>query len=110
MEERHGRQRIHDHCWIDWDRQGVWRFRQFIPLPPRTFRILAYLVTQANRVVTLDELCQVGWNESRTVWDLQPHIHRIRVAIETQPHRPRWLVTRRAGGYLLRMDPHAKPA
>jgi hypothetical protein len=32
------------------------------------------------------------------------------VAIETQSHRPRWLVTRRAGGYLLRMDPHAKPA
>lgn len=110
MEEHHGRQRIHDHCWIDWDQQGVWRFRQFIALPPRTFRILAYLVTQANRVVTLEELWRVGWGESRTVWDLQPHIHRIREAIEAQPHRPRWLITRRAGGYLLRIEQHSQLA
>ncbi len=103
-EETHGRQRIHAECWIDWDQQGVWRHRHFIPLPPRTFKILAYFVRHANQVVTQNELFAIGWGEPRSRWDLQDHLHRIRAVIESDPHHPRWLVTRRGGGYLLHVD------
>ena len=103
-EETHGRQRIHADCWIDWDQQGIWRHRHFIPLPPRTFKILAYFVRHANQVVTQDELFAIGWGEPRSRWDLQDHIHRIRMAIEPHPHHPRWLVNRRNSGYELRLE------
>ena len=99
-----GRQRIHAHCWVDWNRQGIWRDRRFIALPFRTFRMLAYMVQHSERVVTQNELSAIGWGEARTIWDLQAHIHRIRTAIESDPHHPRWLVTRRGGGYLLHTD------
>ncbi|MCL4520436.1 MAG: helix-turn-helix domain-containing protein [Firmicutes bacterium] len=100
-EATHGRQRLHADCWIDWDQQGIWRHRHFIPLPPRTFQILAYLVRHANQVVTPDALFVAGWGESRKPWDLYAQIHHLRQVMEPHPQHPRWLVTRRGGGYLL---------
>lgn len=106
----HGKQRLHAGCWIDRAQQGVWQHRQFVPLPARTFAILAYLVDHANHIVTHAELFAVGWGEPRTVWDLQVHIHRIRQIIEPHPHQPRWLITRRDEGYLLHVEPLSQHA
>ncbi len=66
MAERHGRQRIHADCWIDWDQQGIWRDQAFVPLPVRTFQLLACLVQHANQVVPQGVLFAVGWDEPRT--------------------------------------------
>lgn len=106
----HGRQQIHAGCWIDWDQQGVWQHRHFIPLPFRTFQILSYLAEHSEHVVSQAALFSVGWGESRTLWDLQIHIHRIRMAIESDLHHPQWLVTRRDGGYVLHLEKASKHA
>ncbi len=105
-----GKQRIHADCWIDWDQQGIWRHRQFMLLPPRTFQILAHLVRHANQVVTQDTLFAVGWGESRKPWDLYAQIHHLRQVIEPDPHDPRWLVTRHGGGYLLHVESFSQHA
>lgn len=89
---------------MDWDRQGIWHHHTFYPLPARTWRILAHLLDHANQVVTQEALFRAGWGDIRNLWDLQVHIHRIREAIEPHPHHPRWLVTRRGGGYLIQVE------
>ena len=88
---------------IDFALQGVWRGTGFIPLPPRTFAILAYLARHADAVIPTEQLLAVGWpDEPRVPDDLSRHIHRIRHAIEGHPHYPRILVHRRGAGYCLR--------
>ena len=99
-----------DHCqvitpWIgiDFAQQGVWRGARFIPLPVRTFAILAYLARHRGTVIPTQQLLAVGWpDEPRVPDDLTRHIHRIRHAIEVHPNRPRILVNRRGAGYCLR--------
>ncbi len=104
MELPQGRQRIHAHCWVDWDQQGIWQNQQFVPLPLRTLRLLACLMQHENQVVSHSLLFTVGWDEARSRWDLQTHIHRLRLAIELDPHHPQWLVTRHGSGYLLHRE------
>ena len=88
---------------IDFALQGVWRGTRFIPLPPRTFAILAYLGRHADAVIPTEQLLAVGWpGELRVSDDLSRHIHRIRHAIEVHPNHPRILVNRRGAGYCLR--------
>ena len=104
------RLRIHAGCWVDVDQQGIWRQRHLHPLPYRTWLIVDCLMHHANHLVAQDVLYQVGWGERRNVWDLQDHIHRIRGLIEPVPHRPRWLITRRHVGYMLRVAAPSSPA
>ncbi len=88
---------------IDFAQQGVWRGARFIPLPARTFEILACLAHHPNTVVSIEQLLAVGWHgEPRVPNDLSRHIHRIRQAIEVHPHSPRILVNRRGVGYCFR--------
>lgn len=88
---------------IDFHQQGVWRSKRFIPLPPRTFAILAYLTRHPNTVISNNQLLAVGWpGESRLPSDLTRHIRRIRHAIEIDGHQPRVLITRWGAGYCFR--------
>ncbi len=87
---------------VDFAKLGVWRGTRFIPLPARTFAILAYLARHPNVVIPTDQLLAVGWpDEPRMPDDLTRHIHRIRQAIEIHPHHPKILVNRRRSGYCL---------
>ena len=42
----------------------LWRGEQLVPLPPKPFAVLAYLVTHAGQVVTKDELREAVWPET----------------------------------------------
>lgn len=87
---------------VDSHREGLWRGRKFYELPPRTFRILLYLVEHANTVVPHEALLHVGWpDEPRVAQDLYRHIRRIRRVIEAHPETPFYLVTRKGRGYML---------
>lgn len=93
---------------VDPNQQGIWRVQHFVPLPPRTYRILTCFLDHPHRILSAHLLLRVGWPEEiRTAADLFPQIHRIRQAIEPDPRRPQLLVTRRAAGYLLQVTPVA---
>ncbi|MCL6562468.1 MAG: helix-turn-helix domain-containing protein [Firmicutes bacterium] len=88
---------------LDLAAQGLWHGRRFQPLSPVPFRILAYLAQHPNQVIPDRQLLAVGWpGEIRDAMDLYRQIYRIRKAIEPQPARPRWLLTHKNAGYLLR--------
>lgn len=93
---------------VDCQQQGVWRAHRFAPLPARTYRILACFLDHPHQILPESLLLHVGWPEDiRTASDLFPQIHRIRQAIELDPHHPQLLVTRREAGYLLQATPVA---
>lgn len=97
--------RLTEGITIDCDLQGVWRDDQLIPLPVRTWAILAYLVRHPNTVIHHEQLLAFGWpGEPRVADDLVRHIHRIRRAIERSPRQPAVLLTRRGAGYWLRFS------
>jgi PAS domain S-box-containing protein len=75
-----------------------------LDLTAREFDLLAYLVARPGHVFSRDELLRAVW-QSTTEWQ-QPatvteHIRRLRVKIETEPRRPRILLTVRGAGYRL---------
>ena len=75
-----------------------------LPLKPKAFELLAFLVANPGQVFTRDQLLERVWGydyagETRTV---DVHVHWLRSAIEADPGRPELLRTVRGVGYVLR--------
>ena len=93
---------IHSNCWVDRDLQAVWHAGKCTGLSPRAWILLTTLLNHAAILVPNRVLLQAGWPESgATMLDLYPYIHRLRQAIEPNPARPQWIMTRRGVGYVL---------
>ncbi len=75
-----------------------------VPLKPKVFELLAFLVRNAGQVFTRDQLLERVWGydyagETRTV---DVHVHWLRGAIEQDPATPRFVHTVRGVGYVFR--------
>ncbi len=75
-----------------------------VPVKPKVFELLAFLIGHAGQVVTRDQLLEQVWGydyagETRTV---DVHIHWLRAAIEAEPSHPTLVQTIRGVGYVLR--------
>jgi len=77
-----------------------------IDLTNREFDLVSFLASSPRRVFSADQLlkevwgAEPGWQSPNTVSE---HVYRIRRHLETDPRRPRWIVTVRGAGY--RFDP-----
>lgn len=76
-----------------------------LPLKPKAFELLAFLVRNSGQVFSREQLLEKVWDydyagESRTV---DVHVHWLRSAIEADPSHPRYLQTVRGVGYVLRL-------
>ncbi len=74
---------------------------EFVELPPKEFDLLAYLVEQAGRVLTRQQLIDEVWGtdyvgDTKT---LDVHIRRLRTKIERNPTEPERIQTVRGVGY-----------
>jgi DNA-binding response OmpR family regulator len=75
-----------------------------VPLKPKAFDLLAFLVRNPGQVFTRDQLLEHVWGydyagETRTV---DVHVHWLRTRIETDPANPEYLHTVRGTGYVFR--------
>jgi DNA-binding response OmpR family regulator len=75
-----------------------------LPVKPKAFELLAFLVRNPGQVFTRDQLLEHVWGydyggESRTV---DVHIHWLRSQIEDDPGHPLYLHTVRGVGYVFR--------
>ncbi len=71
-----------------------------VKLTSLEFRLLAYLVQNAGRVVSKQELFEKVWGDRFTGdGTLNVHIRRIREAIEREPGRPEYILTVWGDGY-----------
>jgi DNA-binding response OmpR family regulator len=75
-----------------------------LPVKPKAFELLAFLVRNPGQVFTRDQLLEHVWGydyagESRTV---DVHVHWLRSQIEDDPGHPLYLHTVRGVGYVFR--------
>ena len=77
---------------------------QTLPVKPKAFELLAFLLRHPGQVFTRDQLLEHVWGydfagESRTV---DVHVHWLRAEIEADPAAPAYLHTVRGVGYVFR--------
>jgi DNA-binding response OmpR family regulator len=80
---------------------------QPLPIKPKAFELLAFLLRNPGQAFTRDQLLERVWGyayggETRTV---DVHVHWLRQVIEDDPRQPRLLETVRGVGYVLRLPP-----
>ena len=75
-----------------------------LPMKPKVFDLLAFLLRHPGQVVSRDQLLEQVWGydypgETRTV---DVHVHWLRSAVEPEPSSPTLIQTVRGVGYVLR--------
>jgi DNA-binding winged helix-turn-helix (wHTH) protein len=78
----------------------LWRDGDRVPIAPKGFDVLAYLVTHAGRVVTQDEILEALWPETYVNPEvLRKYILEIRRALGDRPKNPEFIETLPKRGY-----------
>ncbi len=93
-----------DRVQVDLGGHRLLRDGQVLPVKPKAFELLAFLIRHPGQVFTRDQLLENVWGydyagETRTV---DVHIHWLRRQIEDDPEHPRYLHTVRGVGYVFR--------
>lgn len=88
---------------VDFDTAEVIRDGERIRLTNKERDIIMALHGNANRIMTIDRLCECVWGDNLYGYEnsLMAHIRRIREKIERNPSQPRFLVTVKGIGYKL---------
>jgi TolB-like protein/DNA-binding winged helix-turn-helix (wHTH) protein/Tfp pilus assembly protein PilF len=85
---------------LDTTNHLLWRDGVRVPLAPKAFDVLAYLVEHAGRVVTQDEILESLWSESYVNPEiLRKYILEIRKALGDRPDNPEFIETFPKRGY-----------
>ena len=86
---------------IDFDARQATTHGRTVRLTPKEFELLSYLVARPNRTITHRELLQGVWGPDYgdELEYLRVFINRLRKKIETDPSKPRFLLTDAWSGY-----------
>jgi two-component system KDP operon response regulator KdpE len=89
---------------VDLEKRQVWVGKREIHLTPIEYKVLALLARHAGKVVTQRQLLLDVWGQAR---DEQTHylriyIHQLRQKLESNPARPKYLITEAGVGYRLK--------
>jgi two-component system KDP operon response regulator KdpE len=77
---------------------------QPVHLSPREYDILALLVKHAGRVLTHRHILGQLWGAGGDVQQLRVYVRQVRQKIETDPERPRHILTETGVGYRLAVE------
>ena len=78
----------------------LWRNGDRVPVPPKGFDVLAYLVDRAGQVVTQDEILEALWPETYVNPEvLRKYILEIRKTLGDRPDKPEFIETLPKRGY-----------
>ena len=89
---------------VDLAGHRILRDGQEVPVKPKVFELLAFLLRHPGQVLSRDQLLEHVWGydypgETRTV---DVHVHWLRAAVEPDPTDPALIQTVRGAGYVLR--------
>lgn len=90
-------------CSVNFDTAQVTKGGITIPLTNKERDILRALYGNANRIMTLEQLCTAVWGDNLYGYEnsLMAHIRRLREKIEANPSKPVSIVTVKGIGYKL---------
>src|SRR5260370_35949348 len=78
----------------------LWRAEGRVPLTPKAFDVLRYLVEHAERLVTQDEILEAIWPETYVNPEgIKQYIRGIRKALGADPEKPSYIETFPRRGY-----------
>ncbi|HRQ24432.1 MAG TPA: response regulator [Anaerolineales bacterium] len=90
---------------MDVSRRLVTLDEKEIALTPTEYELLKALITHAGKVITHRQLLKLVWGENYDdMHILRVNISNLRRKIETDPARPRYIVTESGVGYRVRVD------
>jgi DNA-binding winged helix-turn-helix (wHTH) protein/predicted ATPase len=85
---------------LDPETACLWQAEQLLPLSPRPFAVLAYLVARAGKVVTKDELLEAVWPETAVSEGvLKTCLGQIRQVLGETARTPQYIATVHRRGY-----------
>jgi TolB-like protein/DNA-binding winged helix-turn-helix (wHTH) protein/tetratricopeptide (TPR) repeat protein len=85
---------------LDTENHLLWRNGDRVPIAPKAFDVLAYLVEHAGRVVTQDEILEALWSETYVNPEvLRKYILEIRKTLGDRPDKPEFIETYPKRGY-----------
>jgi TolB-like protein/DNA-binding winged helix-turn-helix (wHTH) protein/Tfp pilus assembly protein PilF len=85
---------------LDTENHLLWRNGDRVPVAPKGFDVLAYLVEHAGRVVTQDEMLEALWSETYVNPEvLRKYILELRRALGDRPDKPEFIETLPKRGY-----------
>ena len=94
---------VHDFgdCRLDTGARTFTRAGKDVPLSPKEFELLAYLVANAGRALSRDTIMATVWGYDRTVTlrSIDRFVNALRGKIEPDPAAPRFITTVREFGY-----------
>ena len=94
---------VHDFgdCRLDTAARTFTRAGKDVPLSPKEFELLAYLVANAGRALSRDTIMATVWGYDRTVTlrSIDRFVNALRGKIEPDPAAPRFITTVREFGY-----------
>jgi DNA-binding response OmpR family regulator len=93
-----------DRVQVDLAGHRLLRDGETLPIKPKAFELLTFLIRHPGQVFTRDQLLERVWGydyagETRTV---DVHIHWLRSQVEVDPSLPRFIHTVRGVGYVFR--------
>jgi len=85
---------------LDMANHFLWRDGDRVPLAPKGFDVLAYLVEHVGQVMTQDEILEALWPETYVNPEvLRKYIQEIRKALGDRPDKPEFIETLPKRGY-----------
>jgi DNA-binding response OmpR family regulator len=100
-----------DHLKIDLLKRQVFVQGQPVKLTTTEYRLLAFMLQNANRVISFDHLLQHVWGpQYRDSIDyVHVYISRLRQKLEPDPKNPQYFVTQHGVGYRFQKDMRSWP-
>src|ERR1700738_1161589 len=85
---------------LDTANQALWHGENRVPIPPKAYDVLRYLVENPGRLVTQDELLEALWPETYVNPEiLRKYILDIRKILGDRPDKPMFIETVTKRGY-----------
>jgi TolB-like protein/DNA-binding winged helix-turn-helix (wHTH) protein/Tfp pilus assembly protein PilF len=85
---------------LDTENHILWRNGERVPIAPKAFDVLAYLVGHVGQLVTQDELLEALWSETYVNPEvLRKYILEVRKALGDRPDKPEFVETLPKRGY-----------
>ncbi len=85
---------------LDTANQCLWRGKTQVPIRPKAFAVLSYLVGHPGRLVTQNELLEALWPDTFVQPEvLKSHILEVRAALGDSPKQPSFIETLPRRGY-----------
>jgi len=79
---------------LDLEHEQLWRGTDQVPLRPKAFAVLHYLVAHASRLVTAEELLQAVWRGAYVSEGLlRSYIRELRAVLGDEAQAPRFIAT-----------------